>query len=348
MSPEQLKGQPLDERSDLFAIGAVLYEMLSGKEAFPGESAAEVIASVVSAGPTPRVEPPAAERAQRDPGPRARARRVATLRVGGRLPGGSARGRLRRLRRGPAGHARGRRLRELLQGSGRRLDRQRHRREPRRGPAARSGVDRRGARANAADAREPGRGRKGDRGDLPRATAGLPVVADRRLPAGRSAAARDLAADRRRDGGSGRGGEARRNARRDLQDARRALRRGHAQAAPGRRRSDTSSASADRRLRAPRPRPAVLSPAREGIARPGPATLRTGDRRGAPVCAGARRTRGRARDAVHFHDRSRRARDLRRLRAPGDRAATPSSPSPASGWATCSFARASRTRRRRR
>ncbi len=59
MSPEQLKGQPLDERSDLFAMGAVLYEMLSGKEAFPGESAAEVIASVVSAGPTPRVEPPA-------------------------------------------------------------------------------------------------------------------------------------------------------------------------------------------------------------------------------------------------------------------------------------------------
>jgi serine/threonine-protein kinase len=58
MSPEQLKGQPLDQRCDVFALGAVLYEMLSGKEAFPGETAAEVIAAVVSSGPTPRIEPP--------------------------------------------------------------------------------------------------------------------------------------------------------------------------------------------------------------------------------------------------------------------------------------------------
>jgi TolB-like protein/Tfp pilus assembly protein PilF len=56
MSPEQLKGQPLDERSDVFSLGAVLYEMLSGKEAFPGDSAAEVIAAVLSSGPTPRLE----------------------------------------------------------------------------------------------------------------------------------------------------------------------------------------------------------------------------------------------------------------------------------------------------
>ena len=40
MSPEQLQGKPTDMRSDLFAFGCVLYEMLTGKRAFEGESAA--------------------------------------------------------------------------------------------------------------------------------------------------------------------------------------------------------------------------------------------------------------------------------------------------------------------
>ena len=48
MSPEQLKGHALDERTDLFSLGAVLYEMLSGSPAFPGDSEAEIIASILT------------------------------------------------------------------------------------------------------------------------------------------------------------------------------------------------------------------------------------------------------------------------------------------------------------
>ena len=36
MSPEQVRGQKADPRSDIFAFGAVLYEMLSGRRAFAG------------------------------------------------------------------------------------------------------------------------------------------------------------------------------------------------------------------------------------------------------------------------------------------------------------------------
>ncbi len=47
MSPEQLRGQVLDERSDLFSLGAVLYEALSGYPAFPGDTATERIAAIL-------------------------------------------------------------------------------------------------------------------------------------------------------------------------------------------------------------------------------------------------------------------------------------------------------------
>jgi serine/threonine protein kinase len=53
MSPEQLQGKETDARSDLFSFGCVLYEMLSGKQAFAGHSAASVIAAVLERDPGP-------------------------------------------------------------------------------------------------------------------------------------------------------------------------------------------------------------------------------------------------------------------------------------------------------
>lgn len=48
MAPEQLEGKTLDFRADLFAFGCVLYEMLSGKRAFTGDSHASVITAILS------------------------------------------------------------------------------------------------------------------------------------------------------------------------------------------------------------------------------------------------------------------------------------------------------------
>lgn len=53
MSPEQAEGRKLDSRSDVFSFGAMLYEMLTGKRAFPGDSAASIIASVLREQPRP-------------------------------------------------------------------------------------------------------------------------------------------------------------------------------------------------------------------------------------------------------------------------------------------------------
>jgi serine/threonine protein kinase len=47
MSPEQARGNAVDERSDVFSFGAVLYELLSGRRAFGGSSSAEIISSVL-------------------------------------------------------------------------------------------------------------------------------------------------------------------------------------------------------------------------------------------------------------------------------------------------------------
>jgi serine/threonine-protein kinase len=51
MAPEQARGKPADKRSDIWAFGCVLYEMLTGKRAFDGEDAAVVLASVIKSEP---------------------------------------------------------------------------------------------------------------------------------------------------------------------------------------------------------------------------------------------------------------------------------------------------------
>jgi Tol biopolymer transport system component/predicted Ser/Thr protein kinase len=51
MSPEQASGKPVDRRADIWSFGAVLYEMLSGKRAFAGESASDILATVLKLDP---------------------------------------------------------------------------------------------------------------------------------------------------------------------------------------------------------------------------------------------------------------------------------------------------------
>jgi len=50
MSPEQARGKPVDKRTDLWAFGCVLYEMLTGQAAFQGEDVTEILAAVVKGG----------------------------------------------------------------------------------------------------------------------------------------------------------------------------------------------------------------------------------------------------------------------------------------------------------
>ena len=47
MSPEQVRGQTADPRSDIFAFGAILYEMISGKRAFHGETSADTMSAIL-------------------------------------------------------------------------------------------------------------------------------------------------------------------------------------------------------------------------------------------------------------------------------------------------------------
>ena len=67
MSPEQLEGKDADARSDIFAFGCVLYEMLTGHKAFSGKSQASLIGSIMTSEPAPissiqPMTPPAVDR----------------------------------------------------------------------------------------------------------------------------------------------------------------------------------------------------------------------------------------------------------------------------------------------
>jgi serine/threonine protein kinase len=64
MAPEQVEGTPADARSDVFALGAIVYEMTTGRKAFEGTSSARVIAAILASTPAPMstlqpVTPPA-------------------------------------------------------------------------------------------------------------------------------------------------------------------------------------------------------------------------------------------------------------------------------------------------
>ena len=58
MSPEQAKGKPVDKRADIWAFGAVLYEMLTGQKSFAGEDVSDTLASVLKTDPEWNAFPP--------------------------------------------------------------------------------------------------------------------------------------------------------------------------------------------------------------------------------------------------------------------------------------------------
>jgi eukaryotic-like serine/threonine-protein kinase len=53
MSPEQVRGEDLDARTDLFSFGLVLYEMVAGRRAFSAKTAAELHAAILNEAPQP-------------------------------------------------------------------------------------------------------------------------------------------------------------------------------------------------------------------------------------------------------------------------------------------------------
>jgi eukaryotic-like serine/threonine-protein kinase len=100
MAPEQLEGNEADARTDIFAFGAVLYEMATGRKAFSGKSQASLISSIMGSEPSPvsavsPMAPPAFDRVVRtclakDPDDRWQTARDVGLQLGGILQDRSA------------------------------------------------------------------------------------------------------------------------------------------------------------------------------------------------------------------------------------------------------------------
>ena len=66
MSPEQARGKTVDKRTDIWAFGCVLFEMLSGRQAFGGETVSDIIAAILSRSPDMTVLPKGTPRKIRD------------------------------------------------------------------------------------------------------------------------------------------------------------------------------------------------------------------------------------------------------------------------------------------
>jgi Tol biopolymer transport system component len=66
MSPEQAKGKAVDKRTDVWAFGVVLYELLTGKPAFPGDDISEILAAVIKTEPDWKRLPPSIPQKIRD------------------------------------------------------------------------------------------------------------------------------------------------------------------------------------------------------------------------------------------------------------------------------------------
>ena len=92
MSPEQARGKRIDKRTDIWAFGCVLYEMLTRRPAFAGETTSDVIAAIIERAPDLSLLPPATPRARSaalrrclDKDPRRRLRDIGDARAESRM-----------------------------------------------------------------------------------------------------------------------------------------------------------------------------------------------------------------------------------------------------------------------